>query len=52
MGDNGGSLCDVVPTMLYAMNLPKPNEMSGRPLMELITDTPQHSEPALGVHDA
>jgi 2,3-bisphosphoglycerate-independent phosphoglycerate mutase len=52
MGDNGGSLSDVVPSMLHAMNLPKPNEMSGRPLMEFITDTPQHSEAALEVHDA
>jgi 2,3-bisphosphoglycerate-independent phosphoglycerate mutase len=51
MADNGGSLCDVVPTMLYAMNLPKPNEMSGRPLLAFATDT-ESGAPALGVHDA
>ena len=51
MHENGGSLCDVVPTMLYAMNLPKPNEMSGRPLIEFAVPATQ-AEPSLGVHDA
>jgi 2,3-bisphosphoglycerate-independent phosphoglycerate mutase len=34
-----GSLCDVVPTMLRLMDLARPSEMSGTPLVELLSDT-------------
>jgi 2,3-bisphosphoglycerate-independent phosphoglycerate mutase len=34
-----GSLCDVVPTMLRLMDLARPPEMSGTPLVELLSDT-------------
>ena len=32
---NTGTLADVAPTMLYLLNIEKPPEMSGRPLIEL-----------------
>ncbi len=32
---NTGTLADVAPTMLYLLNIEKPSEMSGRPLIEL-----------------
>ncbi len=32
----GGALSDVAPTMLYLMDLPVPEEMEGRPLVELV----------------
>ena len=32
----GGSLCDVAPTLLYLMGLPRPTEMSGRRLVRLV----------------
>ena len=31
--DDGGSLCDVAPTLLALMGLPQPGEMTGRPLI-------------------
>ena len=31
--DEGGSLCDVTPTLLQLMALPQPAEMSGRSLV-------------------
>jgi len=34
-----GSLEDVIPTMLYLMDLPIPNEMTGRPLITLNSDS-------------
>ncbi len=30
---SGGALCDVAPTILHLMGLPRPSEMPGRPLM-------------------
>jgi 2,3-bisphosphoglycerate-independent phosphoglycerate mutase len=32
----GGSLCDVAPTLLSLMNLPQPLEMTGHSLVEFI----------------
>jgi 2,3-bisphosphoglycerate-independent phosphoglycerate mutase len=39
-----GSLCDVVPTMLRLMDLAKPSEMSGTPLVELLADAAPEPE--------
>ena len=41
-----GALEDVAPTMLYLMGLPKPTEMTGRPLIEL----PSEQATAAGNH--
>jgi 2,3-bisphosphoglycerate-independent phosphoglycerate mutase len=36
----GGALRDIAPTMLYLLGLPKPDEMTGRPLLELMKNSP------------
>lgn len=36
----GGALRDIAPTMLYLLGLPKPGEMTGQPLLELMDDSP------------
>lgn len=43
-----GALCDVVPTLLRAMGLAAPTEMTGTPLLEYPAAL---AEPSLGVHD-
>ena len=35
----GGSLRDIAPTMLALLELPQPEEMTGRPLLEIEGDT-------------
>ena len=36
----GGALKDIAPTMLYLLGLPKPGEMTGHPLLELMDISP------------
>ena len=36
----GGALRDIAPTMLYLLSLPKPGEMTGQPLLELMDISP------------
>jgi 2,3-bisphosphoglycerate-independent phosphoglycerate mutase len=44
MAENG-SLSDVVPSMLYLMNMPVPPEMTGTPLVELLPDSADQTRP-------
>jgi len=37
---SGGALRDIAPTMLYLLGLPKPGEMTGQPLLELMDNSP------------
>ena len=37
---SGGALRDIAPTMLYLLGMEPPAEMTGRPLVELLHDTP------------
>ncbi len=39
-----GALEDIAPTMLYLLNLPRPTEMTGRPLIELQSEQPKTAE--------
>ena len=39
--ESTGALSDIAPTMLYLMNLEKPMEMGGHPLVQLVSDSPQ-----------
>ncbi len=36
----GGALRDIAPTILYLLGLPKPGEMTGQPLLELVDNPP------------
>ncbi len=36
----GGALRDIAPTMLYLLGITTPSEMTGRPLLKLINDSP------------
>ena len=36
----GGALRDIAPTMLYLLGIPRPKEMTGRPLLELTGNPP------------
>ena len=36
----GGALRDIAPTILYLLGLPKPGEMTGQPLLELVDISP------------
>jgi len=40
-----GALSDVAPSMLYLMSMPLPPEMTGTPLVELLADANEASEP-------
>jgi 2,3-bisphosphoglycerate-independent phosphoglycerate mutase len=41
-----GSLCDIAPTMLYLMNMEIPPDMSGRPLIALLSADTEVARPA------
>ncbi len=41
-----GSLCDIVPSMLHLMNIEVPPEMSGTPLVALVSGSGCVEEPA------
>ncbi|HKJ07875.1 MAG TPA: alkaline phosphatase family protein, partial [Gammaproteobacteria bacterium] len=47
----GGSLCDVAPTMLELMRLPKPHEMSGRSLLAPVAEEAGGGQPELETRD-
>ncbi len=47
----GGSLCDVAPTMLQLMGLPKPHEMSGTSLLVPVAEEAGAGEPELETRD-
>jgi len=36
INNNNGKLSDIAPTLLYLMDLPQPNEMTGKPLVKLV----------------
>ena len=48
-----GALSDIAPTMLYLMNMTKPEEMTGTPLLELLSDinAVSEQETVVDVHD-
>jgi arylsulfatase A-like enzyme len=42
---DGASIVDVAPTVLYGMGLPVPEDMDGRPLLEIFTSDYRAANP-------